>query len=196
MSQTQTISLEKDFILALKELNTIEQDQIKIYSALFTNSCKNLKDKKMNSLSENIYGQIKFYGKNPNKYTKKINNIMSEYSNLMEQILNLYITKFITIINELLSCGAKVKAFDPKAFDSARFHFQDKITYCKNQYEALEGADCMLLLTEWNEFRRPDFEKMKSLLIQPIIFDGRNQYDAKKLRAKGFKYYQIGNNVV
>lgn len=101
MSQTQTISLEKDFILALKELSTIEQDQIKIYSALFTNSCKNLKDKKMNSLSENIYGQIKFYGKNPNKYTKKINNIMSEYSNLMEQILNLYITKFITIINEL-----------------------------------------------------------------------------------------------
>ena len=101
MSQTQTISLEKDFISALKELNTIEQDQLKIYSALFTNSCQALKDKKMDSLSENIYGQIKFYGKNPNKYTKKINNIMSEYSNLMEQILNLYITKFIAIINEL-----------------------------------------------------------------------------------------------
>ena len=98
----------------------------------------------------------------------------------------------ITIINELLSCGAKVKAFDPKAFDSARFHFQDKITYCKNQYQALENADCLLLLTEWNEFRRPDLEKVKTLLRKPVIFDGRNQYDSKRLTSKGFTYYQIG----
>lgn len=98
----------------------------------------------------------------------------------------------ITIINELLSCGAKVKAFDPKAFDSARFYFQDKITYCKNQYEALENADCLLLLTEWNEFRRPDLEKVKALLRKPVIFDGRNQYDSKRLAPKGFTYYQIG----
>ena len=98
----------------------------------------------------------------------------------------------ITIINELLNCGATIKVFDSKAINSARFHFQEKIIYCKNPYEALVDADCMLLLTEWNEFRRPDFEKMKSLLKQPVIFDGRNQYDAIRLKEKGFIYYQIG----
>ncbi len=98
----------------------------------------------------------------------------------------------ITIINALLEKGAKVKAFDPKAMETAKFYFEDKITYTKTAYETLEGADCMLLLTEWNEFRRPDFEKVKSLLKNPVIFDGRNQYDEKRLKDKGFEYYQIG----
>ena len=98
----------------------------------------------------------------------------------------------ITIINALLDIGAKVKAFDPKAMETAKFYFEDKITYTKTAYETLEGADCMLLLTEWNEFRRPDFEKVKSLLKNPVIFDGRNQYDEKRLKDKGFEYYQIG----
>lgn len=98
----------------------------------------------------------------------------------------------ITIINALLGKGAKIKAFDPKAMETAKFYFGDKITYTKTAYEALEDADSMLLLTEWNEFRRPDFEKIKSLLRNPIIFDGRNQYDAKRLNDKGFKYYNIG----
>ena len=98
----------------------------------------------------------------------------------------------ITIINALLEKGAKVKAFDPKAMETAKFYFEDKITYTKTAYEALEDADCMLLLTEWNEFRRPDFERIKSLLKNPIIFDGRNQYDEKRLKEKGFEYYQIG----
>lgn len=98
----------------------------------------------------------------------------------------------ITIINALLEKGAKVKAFDPKAMETAKFYFEDKITYTKTAYESLEDADCMLLLTEWNEFRRPDFEKIKSLLKNPVIFDGRNQYDEKRLREKGFEYYQIG----
>ncbi len=98
----------------------------------------------------------------------------------------------ITIINALLEKGAKVKAFDPKAMETAKFYFEDKITYTKTAYESLEDADCMLLLTEWNEFRRPDFEKIKSLLKNPVIFDGRNQYDEKRLREKEFEYYQIG----
>lgn len=100
----------------------------------------------------------------------------------------------ITIINALLEKGAKVKAFDPKAMETAKFYFEDKITYTKTAYESLEDADCMLLLTEWNEFRRPDFEKIKSLLKNHVIFDGRNQYDEKRLREKGFEYYQIGKN--
>ena len=98
----------------------------------------------------------------------------------------------ITIINDLLKRGAKISAYDPKAIEEAKFYFQDRITYAKNSYEALTNCDCMLLLTEWNEFRRPDFDKIKTLLKSPVIFDGRNQYNAERLKEKGFEYYQIG----
>lgn len=98
----------------------------------------------------------------------------------------------ITIIEALLAHGAKVVAFDPKAMETAKEIFSNKITYAKNSYEALKGADCLLLLTEWNEFRRPDFDKIKSLLKTPIIIDGRNQYDKKRLRAKDIEYICIG----
>ena len=98
----------------------------------------------------------------------------------------------ITIINALLNYGAKIQAFDPRAMESARLHFGDKITYSKTAYEALNNADCLLLLTEWNEFRRPDFEKIMTLLKSPIIFDGRNIFDSERLRNKGFECYQIG----
>ncbi len=100
----------------------------------------------------------------------------------------------ITIINALLKRGAKIQAYDPKAFDCAQFYFGDKITYSKSAYDALSGADCMLLLTEWNEFRRPDFDKIKELLKNPIIFDGRNQYNAERLKQRGFEYYCVGRN--
>ena len=98
----------------------------------------------------------------------------------------------ITIINALLDMGAKIKAYDPKAMDTAKFYFGDKITYSKTSYDAIDGADAMLLLTEWNEFRRPDIDKIKILLKQPIIFDGRNQYNAQHLTKMGFCYIQIG----
>jgi len=98
----------------------------------------------------------------------------------------------ITIINALLDKGAKIKAFDPKGFDEAKKIWGDKITYAKNSYDALENSDCMLLLTEWNEFRRPDFDRIKELLKTPIIFDGRNQYDGERLIQRGFEYYRIG----
>lgn len=98
----------------------------------------------------------------------------------------------ITIINALLERGAKVQAYDPKAVESAKEIFGNKITYSKSAYEALNDADCMLLLTEWNEFRRPDFDKIKSLMKNYVIFDGRNQYNSKRLLEKGFEYYQIG----
>ena len=98
----------------------------------------------------------------------------------------------ITIINALLERGAKVQAYDPKAVESAKEIFGNKITYSKSAFEALNDADCMLLLTEWNEFRRPDFDKIKSLMKNYVIFDGRNQYNSKRLLEKGFEYYQIG----
>ena len=98
----------------------------------------------------------------------------------------------ITIINELLNKGAEIKAYDPKAFDLAKLIFGDKITYSKNAYDALIDSNALLLLTEWNEFRRPDFDRIKSLLKTPVIFDGRNQYDAKRLKNKGFSYFCVG----
>lgn len=98
----------------------------------------------------------------------------------------------ITIINALLTLGAKVKAYDPKAFDFAKSLWGDEITYAKSAYDALDGVDCMLLLTEWNEFRRPDFDKIKSLMKTPIIFDGRNQYLPERMAQRGFEYYCIG----
>jgi len=100
----------------------------------------------------------------------------------------------ITIINALLERGAKVVAFDPKAMETAKSIFKDKIEYSKNSYEALEGADALLLLTEWNEFRRPDFDRIKSLLKKPIIFDGRNQYDKTELSTLEIEYICIGRN--
>ena len=98
----------------------------------------------------------------------------------------------ITIINELLKRGAKIKAYEPKAFDLAQTIFGDRIEYSKSAYDALYGADAILLLTEWNEFRRPNFDKIKSLMKHHVIFDGRNQYDVKRITDKGFEYYCIG----
>ncbi len=98
----------------------------------------------------------------------------------------------ITIINKLLEKGAKVKAFDPKAMENAKIYFNNKIVYVNSAYEAVEDVDCLLLLTEWNEFRRPDFLKIKELMRKQIIFDGRNQYDANTLNELGFEYHQIG----
>lgn len=95
----------------------------------------------------------------------------------------------ITIVNALLEFGATVKAYDPKAFDYARNLWGDKIYYAKNSYDAIENVDAMLLLTEWNEFRRPDFDRMKTLMKQPVIFDGRNQYEAERMIQRGFEYY-------
>ena len=98
----------------------------------------------------------------------------------------------ITIINSLLEMGAKIKCYDPKAIDIAKRIFKEKVEYCNSSYSAIENADAMLLMTEWNEFRRPDFEKIKTLLKQPVVFDGRNQYNAERLNEQGFELYQIG----
>ena len=98
----------------------------------------------------------------------------------------------ITIINALLNCGATIKAYDPVATTSAKKVFKDTIHYAKDNYTLLKGADALTVITEWNEFRRPDFEKMLQLMKSPVIFDGRNIYSPKKLKAMGFEYYGIG----
>ena len=98
----------------------------------------------------------------------------------------------ITVINALLRAGAKVQAFDPEAMSEARKYFGKRIRYAEHNYDALDGAAALLILTEWNEFRRPDFGRMKQLLKNPVIFDGRNIYDPKDLKRLGFKYFSIG----
>jgi len=98
------------------------------------------------------------------------------------------------IIRKLLEMGAKVQAFDPQAMKEARRIFGDNknIIYTSDQYSALNNADALLLITEWHQFRNPDFDKIKGLLKQKVIFDGRNQYDPNKTKDNGFVYYCIG----
>jgi UDPglucose 6-dehydrogenase len=98
----------------------------------------------------------------------------------------------IPIIDGLLARGAKVRAFDPEAKAVAQRIFGRKIDYARNAYGALSGADALLVVTEWNEFREPDFRKMKKLMKQPVIFDGRNIYSPSQVRELGFTYTSIG----
>jgi UDPglucose 6-dehydrogenase len=98
----------------------------------------------------------------------------------------------IPIIEGLLARGAKVRAYDPEAREVARGLFKNRIEYASDAYHALKGADALLIVTEWNEFREPDFDKMKQLLKAPLIFDGRNLYDPIEIRNLGFVYSSIG----
>lgn len=101
----------------------------------------------------------------------------------------------IYIIQELVKRGASVTAFDPKAMNEAKEHYLKDlagVSYVDQKYEAVHGADALILLTEWKTFRSPDFEQIKESLNEPVIFDGRNQYNEKVLSKMGFAYYQIG----
>jgi UDPglucose 6-dehydrogenase len=98
----------------------------------------------------------------------------------------------IPIIKALLEKGAKVQAHDPEAMPTAKGLFKGGVTYTARNYDALKGADALAILTEWQEFREPDFARMKKLLKNPVIFDGRNIYQPEQMKALGFTYYSIG----
>ena len=101
----------------------------------------------------------------------------------------------IYVVKELVKRGAKIKAYDPKAIEEAKeFYLKGikEVSYCSSKYEVLKDSEALILLTEWKEFRSPDFEEIKTQLKMPIIFDGRNQYNAFNLETKGFEYFQIG----
>jgi UDPglucose 6-dehydrogenase len=98
----------------------------------------------------------------------------------------------ITIIEELLKHRAVVKVYDPVATGEARKYLKDKVKYHSNNYDALKDADALVVVTEWNEFRRPDFDRMKKLMRSHVIIDGRNIYNPDILKSKGFIYYGIG----
>jgi UDPglucose 6-dehydrogenase len=98
----------------------------------------------------------------------------------------------IAIINELLDLGASVRAYDPEATETARGLFGDRIALCEKSYDALAGADALAIVTEWNEFREPDFRKIRQILKSPVVVDGRNLYSPEHMRALGFTYFSIG----
>lgn len=103
----------------------------------------------------------------------------------------------IYVVKELVKRGAKVQAYDPKAMEEAQhFYLKDveNVDYKNAKYEVLDNADALILLTEWKEFRSPDFSEIEKQLKAPVIFDGRNQYTTYGLEEKGFEYYQIGKN--
>jgi UDPglucose 6-dehydrogenase len=98
----------------------------------------------------------------------------------------------VPLIKGLLETGATVQAYDPEAMKVARGIFGTKITYAPTSYAALNGADALLIVTEWNEFREPDFGRMRKLMRNPLIFDGRNIYNPAQIRAHGFQYHSMG----
>jgi len=98
----------------------------------------------------------------------------------------------LAVVEELLARGAVVRAYDPKATAAARRILGDRVTFCPRSYEALEDADALIVVTEWPEFYEPDFERMKTLMRRPAIFDGRNIYKPEHLRELGFHYEGIG----
>ena len=102
----------------------------------------------------------------------------------------------VVIINELLKHGATVSAHDPVAVESAKFYLQERITYAENEYDALNNADALLIFTEWNEFRNPDFSVVSSKLKNKVIFDGRNIFEPARMKEIHYAYYSIGREVV
>jgi len=100
------------------------------------------------------------------------------------------------MIDALISKGATVIAYDPEAMENVKSIYGDKISFSKNQYDAIEGADALLIATEWSAFRTPDFDRIKSSLKQPLIFDGRNLFDLDEMLNKGFYYESIGRKTI
>lgn len=98
----------------------------------------------------------------------------------------------LVLLDQLLTAGAKLRVHDPVAMENVRRIYGEKLSYFENQYEALEGADVLAIVTEWPEFRMPNFSQMNGKLKQPVIFDGRNMYEPAKVAEHGFEYYGIG----
>lgn len=104
----------------------------------------------------------------------------------------------VTLINQLIAAGAKVRAYDPEAANEAEriFRQEDRITICEMRDQTLEGSDALVIITEWNEFRSPDFQLIRERLAHPVIFDGRNLFEPKQMLDQGFTYYAIGRPIL
>jgi len=100
----------------------------------------------------------------------------------------------LTLIDELLAAGASVAAHDPAAMHEAKRRLDGRVTLAETSYDALTGADALAVVTDWNEYRHPDFERIKATLRRPILVDGRNLYSTAKMQQLGFRYYSIGRS--
>ena len=100
------------------------------------------------------------------------------------------------MIDELLKHETKIHVYDPEAMENVAKKYSQKITFGGNMYEILENADALIIVTEWNTFRTPDFNKMKSLMKSPCIFDGRNLFELQDIEEEGFEYYSIGRKEI
>jgi UDPglucose 6-dehydrogenase len=98
----------------------------------------------------------------------------------------------LAMIDRLLEFGCRIQTHDPEAMENVRRQYGDKLAYFEQQYDALAGADALLIMTEWKEFNTPNFGRMKKLLKRPVIFDGRNIYDPVVMQEAGFTYHSIG----
>ncbi len=98
----------------------------------------------------------------------------------------------LVTIEGLLDRGARVVAHDPEAMNEARRRFGDRVELCYDDYAALEGSAALVIHTEWSPYRRPDFDRMKSAMAQPLVFDGRNLYDPQRMAELGFEYHSVG----
>jgi UDPglucose 6-dehydrogenase len=98
----------------------------------------------------------------------------------------------IDLIERLLACGAVVSVYDPEAMDNVREIYGSRLTYANGSLEALDGVECLAIVTEWGDFRRPDFDAMASRMRSRLIFDGRNLYAPREMQARGFSYHAIG----
>jgi UDPglucose 6-dehydrogenase len=100
----------------------------------------------------------------------------------------------VVLASRLVELGATVRAYDPEAAGQAKSALGSSIEYAGNMYDAVEGADALLLVTEWKQFQRPSWQRVKSIMRGNVVFDGRNIYDPKRLRAEGFEYYGMGRH--
>lgn len=98
----------------------------------------------------------------------------------------------LVVIERLLALECEVRVYDPIAMDSCRSVVGERVTYCNDKYDAALGADALMLITEWKEFRMPSYAVLRSVMHEPTIFDGRNIYDGEEAREQGFTYYKIG----
>lgn len=161
------------------------------YSANLITSVENVNNKQKLVIANKI---IKKYGENLNGKTFAVWGLAfkPETDDMRE-------APAIYVIKELAKRGAKINAYDPKAMDEAN-HFYlkevENVSYFNSKYETLNNADAMILLTEWKEFRSPDFDELKLQLNKPVIFDGRNQYNDIQMKELGFEYHQIGKNLL
>ena len=102
----------------------------------------------------------------------------------------------LVLADRLLELGCRLQVHDPEAIENVRALYGDRLTYCDNPLDALDGADALAIVTEWNEFRNPDFEQMRTRMKSPVIFDGRNLYDPQLMEQAGFTYHSIGRRTV